>query len=47
MHSSTNFERIGDHAINIMEVAQTINSGKLDLSGNAKLELELVQEAVI
>ncbi|MBQ9960925.1 MAG: Na/Pi cotransporter family protein [Firmicutes bacterium] len=47
VHSSTNFERIGDHAINIMEVAQTINSGKLDLSGNAKLELELVQEAVI
>jgi len=47
VHTSTNFERIGDHAINIMEVAQTINSGKLELSGNAKSELELVQEAVV
>lgn len=47
IHTSTNFERVGDHAINIMEVAQTINSGKLELSGNAKLELEVVQEAVI
>ena len=36
MQTSTNFERIGDHAMNIMEVAQNIRGGKLEFSDSAK-----------
>lgn len=47
MQTSTNFERIGDHAINIMESAQTIASGKLEFSDDARAELDLIEEAVL
>ncbi len=47
MQTSTNFERVGDHAINIMEVAQRINSEKLSFSPVAVEELHLVKEAVL
>ena len=43
MQTSTNFERIGDHAMNIMEVAQNIRGGKLEFSDSAKEELEKSQ----
>ena len=46
MQTSTNFERIGDHAMNIMEVAQNIRGGKLEFSDSAKEELEKVKDAV-
>lgn len=46
MQTSTNFERIGDHATNIMEVAQDINSGKTEFSQIARTEIELVKNAV-
>lgn len=46
MQTSNNFERVGDHAINIMEVAQLIKDGKLEFSEAAREELELVKDAV-
>ncbi len=46
MQASTNFERIGDHAINIMEIAQEMNSNKINFSEQAFKELNLVIEAV-
>lgn len=46
MQTSTNFERIGDHAINIMEVAQSVNEGKLEFSHTANEEITVVEDAV-
>ena len=46
MQTSTNFERIGDHAMNIMEVAQNIKDSRLEFSDSAKEELEKVKDAV-
>ncbi len=46
MQTATNFERIGDHAINVMESAQNISGGKLGFSEHAKEELEVVKDAV-
>ena len=45
MQASTNFERIGDHAVNIMEVAQDINTGNLGFSDSAKEEIAIVIDA--
>ena len=47
IQTSSNFERIGDHAINIMEEAQGMNGGKIAFSDSAKQELEIVKEAVV
>lgn len=47
MQASTNFERVGDHAVNIMEVAQKINAEKLELSEIALKELNIVEQAVL
>lgn len=47
MQTSTNFERVGDHAVNIMEVAQKINTDKLSFTEVAAEEFHLVKEAVI
>ena len=47
MQASTNFERVGDHAINIMEVAQKIYSEKLELTDTALRELNIVEQAVM
>lgn len=47
MQASTNFERVGDHAVNIMEVAQRISQDKLSLSEIAMDELNIVEEAVL
>lgn len=46
LQTSTNFERIGDHATNVMEVAQTMNDGKFSFSDSAKTEIELLKDAV-
>ena len=45
MQASTNFERIADHAVNIMEVAQNVNVGNLEFSQSAREEISLVKEA--
>ncbi|MBQ4650536.1 MAG: Na/Pi cotransporter family protein [Firmicutes bacterium] len=47
MQTATNFERVGDHAINVMEVAQKINAEKLSFSTDAIEELHIVEEAVL
>ena len=47
MQTATNFERVGDHAINVMEVAQKINAEKLSFSEIATEELHIVKEAVL
>ena len=47
MQASTNFERIGDHALNITEVAEHMNLEKLEFTDDAKEEYELVVEAVL
>jgi len=47
MQTSTNFERIGDHAINIMEAAQGIAADKLGFSEEARHELSVIEEAVL
>lgn len=47
MQASTNFERIGDHALNITEVAENMNLEKLGFTDDAKEEYELVVEAVL
>ena len=46
MQTSTNFERIGDHAINVLEASQAISAGKIYFSETAKEELALIEEAV-
>lgn len=46
LQTSSNLERIGDHATNIMEVAENINNDKLILSNEANEELNIVEEAV-
>ena len=47
MQGSSNFERIGDHAINILEVAQVIENEKIGFTESAKAELRLVRDAVL
>ena len=46
MQASTNFERIGDHAINIMETAQKMNEERIAFSDSAYKEFIIVAEAV-
>lgn len=46
MQTSINFERIGDHAVNVLEASQAVSKGKLDFSEDAKKELALLEEAV-
>lgn len=47
MQGSTNFERIGDHAVNIMEAAQTIEDEKITFTPEAHEELKVVRDAVL
>lgn len=47
MQASTNFERIGDHAINIMEAAQEIETEKISFTAEAQEELKVVRDAVL
>ena len=47
MQGSSNFERIGDHAINILEVAQVIENEKIGFTESARAELRLVRDAVL
>ena len=47
MQGSTNSERIGDHAVNIMEAAQTIEDEKIIFTPEASEELKVVRDAVL
>lgn len=47
MQGNCNYERIGDHAVNIAEVAQMMENEKITFTDNAKDELYLVRDAVL
>ena len=46
LHSISDFERIGDHAINILKVAQEMNEKQISFSEDAKNELKAVVNAL-
>jgi phosphate:Na+ symporter len=46
LHTLGDFERIGDHALNICQVAQTKHSKKINFSENGKHEIEILIEAI-
>ena len=46
LHIISDFERISDHAVNIVESAEEINDKKLEFSGSAKSELSVMISAV-
>ena len=46
LHSIGDFERISDHAVNIMEGAQKMNKKQLAFSNKASKELKIYTEAV-
>ena len=46
LHCIGEFERISDHAVNIMEAAKEMNSKQLDFSDKAKQELNVFERAV-
>ena len=46
MQGSSNFERIGDHAVNIMEAAEVVEKEKIVFTEGAMAELQIVKEAV-
>ncbi len=45
-HVVSDFERIGDHGINIGEIAQALEKSKIELSADAKAELEDLKKMV-
>lgn len=45
LHIISDFERISDHAVNILQSAEEINEKKLNFSGDAKKELSVLIEA--
>lgn len=46
LHIISDFERISDHAVNVMQSAEEINVKKLEFSGDAKAELSVMINAV-
>lgn len=46
LHIISDFERISDHAVNILGSAEEINDKKIEFSGNAKRELAVMINAV-
>jgi len=46
LHTIGNFERLGDHAVNLMEVAKEINDKKTSFSEEEKKELEIAENAL-
>lgn len=46
LHSITDFERLGDHAVNIAYVSQRLVEEKVDFSEDAKVELHTARMAV-
>lgn len=46
LHSIDDFERLGDHAVNILAVAQELNEKKLEFSEQARREIETLAGAL-
>ena len=46
LHSIGDFERLGDHAVNLMEAAQELNEKKLHFSEAAQQELAVLRSAI-
>ena len=46
LHAINDFERIGDHAINMAKLAKQIDDNKLDFSKNARKELTVLNNAL-
>lgn len=46
LHTISDFERIGDHAVNLSETAREIHEKKLTFSPNANAELDVLASAV-
>ncbi len=46
LHAIGDFERIGDHAVNIMKVAKEMNEKDIIFSKNATAELKIVTDAI-
>ena len=47
LHAIGDFERIGDHAVNILRVANEIHDKELTFSENARKELKVLTQAII
>ena len=47
LHAISDFERIGDHALNLQESAQELHEKALRFSGNAEQELQVLQAALM
>lgn len=41
-----NFERLGDHALNLLDAAEEISSKQIEFSGSAKHEIEVLENAL-
>lgn len=46
MHSTNDFERIADHAVNLMEIARKMNKKEMEFSKKAQKEMEIFGSAV-
>ncbi len=46
LHCISDFERIGDHAVNILKVAKEMNEKQISFSDDAKKELQMVTNAL-
>ena len=46
MHSINDFERIGDHALNLMEIAAEMKKKKMEFTKKARYEMEVFGDAV-
>ncbi len=47
LHTIGDFERIGDHAVNLSNTAKEINDKRLTLSADAQKEIAVLREAVV
>lgn len=47
LHTLSDFERLGDHAVNISEVAKELNEKKISFSSSGHYELNVLRGAVI
>ncbi len=47
LHCIGDFERIGDHAVNLADVAKEIHEKKIDFSPTAKHEVAVLKEAIL
>jgi phosphate:Na+ symporter len=47
LHTIGDFERLGDHAVNLLKVAEEINEKGIEFSDKAKAELKIASEALI